>query len=442
MIHSDDREMVQQYVARVLAGEDVPPIEHRILHRNGTVRWVRDTIVPYRDQTGSLLHYDGLVEDITERKRGEARFRQLLEAAPDAMFITNQDGRILLVNAQTEQLFGYRRGELLGQLIEIIVPARHRDRHRELRLSCASSLHPRSMGLESELLCARKDGSEFQVDVSLRPIQTEEGIRISSSVRDVTERRQTELMLREREAQLLAAQRIQEHLLPDRPPTLPGFDIAGATYPAEFAAGDYFDYLAMPGERLGIVISDVAGHGIGPALLMASTHAHVQSLAETGLSIEQILGRLNSFLMRETEPDRFVTLLLACLDPATRTLTYVSAGHPTGYVLDDSGKVKARLESTAFPLGILSDTTFPAGSVTQLEPGDLVLLLTDGLLEAASPEGAYFGLGKALEIVLSNRQSPAETIVQRLYQAVQEFCKGRKLIDDVTVIVIKVARNG
>jgi sigma-B regulation protein RsbU (phosphoserine phosphatase) len=109
MIHPEDRQRVQQHVAKVLAGENVPPIEHRIVHKDGTTRWVRDTVVPRYDASGVLTGYDGLVADITERKRMEEQFRQLLESAPDAMIITDQDGRIVLVNEQTEQLFGYAR---------------------------------------------------------------------------------------------------------------------------------------------------------------------------------------------------------------------------------------------------------------------------------------------------------------------------------------------
>ena len=115
----------------------------------------------------------------------------------------------------------------------------------------------------------RKDGSEFPAEIALSPMETEQGLLIYAAVRDLTEQKRAEEVARENLFQLMAAQRIQEHLLPDHPPVLPGFDIAGASYPAEFAAGDLFDFLTMPDHCIGIVVADVAGHGIGPAILMA-----------------------------------------------------------------------------------------------------------------------------------------------------------------------------
>ena len=110
MVHPEDREMVRLQVARVLANEQVAPLEHRILHNDGRIRWVRDTIVLHRDPAGRLVRYDGLVEDITDRKLLEERFRRLVESAPDAMVVVDSRGRILQVNEQTEKLFGYPRG--------------------------------------------------------------------------------------------------------------------------------------------------------------------------------------------------------------------------------------------------------------------------------------------------------------------------------------------
>ena len=438
MIHPDDREMVRQQVAKVLAGHVVPPIEHRILHRDGTTRWVRDTIVCHCDDASRLDHYDGLLEEITERKRVEERFRRLVESAPDAMVIVDAAGRIILVNAQTEECFGYPREELLGQPVEKLIPERFCDRHVELRAGYVASPYPRPLKAGLDLYGLRKDGSEFPVEISLSPLETEEEVLVSAAIRDVTERKRVERAIRENEAQLLAAQRIQEHLLPDAPPALSGFDIAGALYPAEFAAGDYFDYLAMRDGSLGVVIGDVSGHGFGPALLMASTHALLRSLANHHTQLGEILGIANSILAEQTEADRFVTLLFGCLDVRSRSFVYANAGHATGYVLDISGRVKARLESTALPLAILPDAEFPTADPIALEPGDIVLLLTDGIPEARSSEDVPFGDQRALEIVRENRDRTAREITESLYRAVRDFSGGKKPIDDVTTVVIKM----
>jgi len=439
MVHPDDREMVQRHVAEVLANKDVRPLEHRIVHRDGRTRWVRDTIVLHRDAAGRLVRYDGLVEDVTERKLVEERFRRVVESAPDATVVVDGRGKIVLVNAQTEKMFGYAREELLGQLVEVLTPERFRGKHVADRAAYGASPRARMMGSRTGLYGLRKDGSEFPAEIALSPIETDEGVLVYSSIRDVTERRRVEAIVRENEVQLVAAQRIQQHLLPAQPPLLPGFDVAGASYPAEFTGGDTFDYLAMRDGSVGFAIGDVSGHGLGPALLMASTHAHLRSLARTYTDAGEILGLVNASLVRETEDDRFVTLLFGRLDPRTRSFVYASAGHPAGYVLDASGSVKACLESTSLPLGILPDADFPPGEPVALEPGDLVLLITDGILEARSPTGDYFGARRALEVVRAHRQAAAGEIIEVLHRAVLEFSETRKPADDVTALVIKVA---
>ena len=191
--------------------------------------------------------------------------------------------------------------------------------------------------------------------------------------------------------------------MPEAPPALPGFDIGGRCYPAEFTAGDFFDYLTIPNGTVGFVISDVSGHGFGPALLMASTSTLIRVLAETQTEASEILERVNRFLAKGTD-DHFITLLLGFLDPQSRLFRYASAGHPTGYVLDSSGVVRARLESTAPPLAIFPAMEFPAAEPVALERGDIVVLLTDGIQEAASPTGEPLGTDRLLEVVAPTAQ--------------------------------------
>jgi len=438
MVHAHDRELVRRHAANTLADSGNGPIEHRILHRDGSVRWVRHKIVSHHDGEGRLARYDGLIEDITERKVSEERFRLLVEYAPDAMVVADGRGQIVLVNTQAETLFGYARDELLGQTVECLIPHGLRAQHTTSRAAYVGNPHPRMMmGMHPSLSGLRKDGSEFPAEIALSPIGTEPGMLVCAAIRDLTERRRTEEALRENLSQLIAAQKIQQHLLPHHPPELPGFDIAGAVYPAEFAAGDHFDFLPMPDHHLGIVVADVAGHGIGPAILMASTHAHLHSLAATCTEVEEILCRANLILVNETDPDRFVTMLFARLDPRSRTLVYASAGHPTAYILDGLGAVKTMLPSTSFPLGIVADTQFSAGNPTTLQPGDIVVLFTDGLLEA-SAKGNFFGPDRVIQVVARNREKTASKIIAALYEAVTEFSGSKKLSDDVTMVVIKV----
>jgi PAS domain S-box-containing protein len=378
-----------------------------------------------------------LVSDLTRQKQAEERFRQLLESTPDATFLVDAAGKILLVNAQSEGMFGYRREELREQSIEMLIPQSLRQRHQGHRQQFMADPQTRMMGNGLELTALRKDGGEFPVEISLRPLTTEEGPLVFCAVRDITQRKQMERLLGENEAQLLAAQRIQEHLLPGSSPQVPGFEMAGASFPAEFAAGDYFDYLPMFNQTVGVVVGDVSGHGVGPALLMAATHAYLRALAHTGSGLGEMLTIANRILCDHIDDDRFVTLLLAHLDPRSRSLYYVNAGHPTGYVLDAAGGIKARLNSMNLPLGIDAKLEFSASVPITLVPGDLALVLTDGVLEAQSATGELFGIPRALELVYRHRDRSAREIVEMLCAGVRDFGPHGKLYDDVTAVIIK-----
>ena len=144
------------------------------------------------------------IRDITDRKRIEERLRRLLDSAPDAMVIAGNDGRIVLVNTQTEKLFGYNREELLGQPVEVLVPERFWNRHRTHRNYYMVNTQARAMGAGNELYGLKKDGTEFPVEISLSPQQTDEGVLVSSTIRDITERKRVDDALRQSEANFRA----------------------------------------------------------------------------------------------------------------------------------------------------------------------------------------------------------------------------------------------
>jgi PAS domain S-box-containing protein len=171
--------------------------------KDGSEFAIEISLSPLQTETGLLV--SGAIRDVSQRRRAEQKFRALLESAPDAMVIVNLEGRIVLINRQTERVFGYSRAELLEQPVEILVPRRFRAQHHLHRESYAGQPKARGMGSGLELYGVRKDGSEFPVEISLSPLETEDGTLITSTIRDVTERKLAENTARLAGDRLLSA---------------------------------------------------------------------------------------------------------------------------------------------------------------------------------------------------------------------------------------------
>ncbi len=372
-------------------------------------------------------------------RESEQRNRLLWENSSDAVMLLDSAGVIQFANPATTKIFGYPSPELIGTNIERLFGASGRSTLK-VNLEASGGLEGESKGQRQlfEALGETQEGKSITLETALSSLELHERRMYVAFIRDITARKAAEKELREHEEQFRVARDIQQWMFPKKAPHYPGFDIAGVSFPAAAAGGDYFDYVSLLNDRIGFVVADVTGHGIGPALLMAEARAYLRVLAKRREDLGEILTRANFVLAEDLSIERYITMILAALDTDTNRLTWSNAGHPAGLVLGVDGKCRLRLKRNGPPLGIREDTEYAAGEGVDLIAGDIVILLTDGFEEALSDDDEFFGVDRICQHVQENRDQPAEAILESLRQAVAEFVGTDEQDDDLTGIIVKV----
>ncbi|MDG2223043.1 MAG: SpoIIE family protein phosphatase [Rubripirellula sp.] len=240
------------------------------------------------------------------------------------------------------------------------------------------------------------------------------------------------------EAELQAARIIQQSFLPNKSPSIDGYEVTGAMYPAIETAGDYYDFLTPMSESgssvCGIAVGDVAGHGLGPAMTMSETRGCLHSFVLLESNLAKLLALTNNVLCGDRS-NRFVTLMLGYLDQQTNQFCYASAGHQ-GWHLSVDGTA-TELPATGMVLGVLPDETWEIAKSPPLENGDLLVIMTDGIAEAATPAGGDYGDERALDCLRKNRDRGVDEMVQALRNELTEFIGARPQLDDMTIVLAK-----
>lgn len=233
------------------------------------------------------------------------------------------------------------------------------------------------------------------------------------------------------------ARRVQQGLFPEEDPRVPGYEVTGRSWPCDETGGDYYDYLEFPDGGVGVVVADVTGHGVGPALLMAEVRAVLRTLAAQGGSVSEVLTRANTFLERDFEAGRFVTLFLGRLEPAEGIFRYSSAGHGPSLLYRAGPGEFVELESTGPPLAVLEEMEFPEGEPVRLSPGDVLVITTDGVEEAMNPAGEQFGRERLREVIARRHGSSARDLLEDIYRETVAFLGSAPRRDDITLVVVK-----
>lgn len=262
--------------------------------------------------------------------------------------------------------------------------------------------------------------------------------RLERSNRELRQTVDLEIANRELQAQELErAREIQQGLLPKEIPQILGFEIAGAWEPARVVGGDYFDVIKLSESRVGICIADVVGKSVSAALLMANVQATVRAFAAHAASPAWLCSRVNSVLCNNIATGKFVTLFYGVLDAERRTLEYTNAGHLRPILVGAKHAAQA-LDNGGALLGVFPEWKYE-DSVAQLGPGDRLVLFTDGITEAARPDGEEFGEDRLIQIAAREQCSAAE-LKDCLLAQVREFCNSQ-LADDATLIVIAAGQD-
>jgi serine phosphatase RsbU (regulator of sigma subunit)/anti-sigma regulatory factor (Ser/Thr protein kinase) len=254
-------------------------------------------------------------------------------------------------------------------------------------------------------------------------------VRVAQLVRE----QEAEVRQRERiEQELRVAQLIQQQFLPQELPDLPGWQVGAYYGPAREVGGDFYDFIRLPDDQVGIVVGDVTDKGVPAALVMATTHSILRAEAPRLIAPSAVLTRANELLVDEMPAHMFVTCLYAVLNPATGRLRYANAGHNVPYVSTEGGVTELR--ATGMPLGLLPGMEYEEKEAT-LAPGEIVLLHSDGLAEAHNTDREMFGFPRVA--ALTGEASDGEVLIDRLLKELQEFTgPGLEQEDDITLVTL------
>jgi sigma-B regulation protein RsbU (phosphoserine phosphatase) len=237
------------------------------------------------------------------------------------------------------------------------------------------------------------------------------------------------------EEDLKTARRIQQSLLPKENPTIQGIEILGHSIPAKEVGGDYYDFIRIDDSHLGIAIADVVGKGTPAALLMANLQACLRGQALENRSVKDTVSKVNFTMCKFMEMGKFITLFYGILDIKNKTFTCTNAGHNFPFLLEGDGNIKT-LEKGGIVLGTLDNCVYEEETV-QLNPGDLMLLYTDGITEAANEKNEMFEEQRLLELLKNNQRVSTQELSRKIIDDVISFQGSLPQSDDLTLVLIK-----
>jgi sigma-B regulation protein RsbU (phosphoserine phosphatase) len=237
------------------------------------------------------------------------------------------------------------------------------------------------------------------------------------------------------EGQLEVARQVQLELLPGRDPKLEGFDISAYNFSTEEVSGDYYDWVRIFDDQIGIVVADVSGKGVPAALLMAFLRASLRAAIHIGYAPHISMAKVNYLLWESIERNQFVTAFYGVLDATNRTIAYTNAGHNPPLLMGMDGTAKF-IEAGGLPLGMFRDTRY-YDHYLSIEPGQMLVLYTDGVTEAVNKGGEEFGRDRLVTAVRDGRSLSSKELIKSIHATVIDWTEGLGATDDITFFIVK-----
>ncbi len=435
LVHPDDSDRVRDEI-KAFTEKNIENYNqwYRILTKSGDIRWLEDRTSVIRNKKGEAIFHQGVLVDITERKeielalaKSEEKYRRIVSTTAEGFILMDKDMKITDANDALCSLLGVVHDEIIGKTI------------MEISSSEFSSFLANNKKSFSKKKIRALDG-QFVTHTGLivpvlfhsSPLTDDEGrfIGTMAFISDMTEHKKA----------LALAGEVQKSLLPQSQPEINGFDIAGKSKSCDEIGGDYYDFI-MQGKTSGqvnVVIGDITGHGVDAALFMTTARGFLRMRATQPGNGAQIITDMNRHLSKDViESGRFMTLFFITLDPESKYLSWVRAGHDPAMIYDPISDSFETLMGKGAALGIDGMLSYSDHNYEDFTKGKIIVLGTDGIWEALNPKGKLFGKERLREVIRENALKDSKTIVESVFQKIDSFSAGQKMSDDVTLVIIK-----
>ena len=438
IVHPDDGDRVRDEIM-AFAERDVEEYTqvYRVVAPDGAVHWVEDQTSVVRDGEGTKQYNQGILIDFTERKqvedalrKSEEKFRRIVETAGEGFLLMNEEGTIVEVNDACCRLFGFPREQIIGRRPTEFATPESRQYMRAHRNTLMAKDH---RSFEGDIV--NQAGQRVPVLIHGSTLRDDNGAVMGNMafITDLTEQKKA----------LALASEVQKSLLPHSKPVVKGFDVAGRNISSDEIGGDYFDFLwrrENPEAPFSIVVGDITGHGVDAALLMTSARAFLRMRALQPGDLAAVVADLNRHLTADTrQSHRFMTLLLMAVDPATATIEWVRAGHDPALLYDPAADAFEELRGPGLVLGLNEAVQYSAIRRTDVRPGQIIALGTDGIWEARNTHGEMWGKERLQDVIRARGGDSAGAIVDSVFDRLKAFTRGTLPEDDKTLVVVRFA---